>query len=311
MPLAELDQVTADRISTTIQEARVAAADLQAAEDVRGASIQLLGRQPDRHTEDLRLMQQLLVPQSSAALQRAVVTRLSRQSDPSVAEVLLAGWRSHSPEVRSQILDVLASRPPWAESLRRRLENGTIRPSELSVPVRQRLLERNKNAPQWKELLSTKALTDRGGVLRKFQQALQLDGEAKHGAALFRKLCINCHKVKDQGHEVGPQLASITDKTKGALLTSILDPSAAVDANYFSYSIVTTDGRSFTGKLETETGSSITLLAAEGKRQTVLRRDIEVLQASTKSLMPDGLEQGLKPQDLADLIQFVQSMTHR
>ena len=78
-----------------------------------------------------------------------------------------------------------------------------------------------------------------------------------------------------------------------------------VDAKYFSYSIVTEDGRIFSGKLETETGSSITLLAAEGKRKTVLRRDIEELQASTKSLMPEGLEQGLKPQDLADLIQFV------
>ncbi len=110
---------------------------------------------------------------------------------------------------------------------------------------------------------------------------------------------------RDEGHEVGPQLASITNKTKEALLTAILDPSAAVDAKYFSYSIVTDDGLILAGKLEAETGSSITLLAAGGKRETVLRRDIEELQASTKSLMPDGLEEELKPQDVADLIQFV------
>ena len=69
--------------------------------------------------------------------------------------------------------------------------------------------------------------------------------------------------------------------------------------------IVTEDGRSFSGTLETETGSSITLLAAGGIRETVLRGDIDELSASTLSLMPDGLEQGLKPQDLADLLQFV------
>ena len=57
--------------------------------------------------------------------------------------------------------------------------------------------------------------------------------------------------------------------------------------------------------LTTETASSITLLAAVGKRQTILRSEIEQLQGSTKSLMPDGLEQDLNPQDLADLIQFV------
>ena len=45
---------------------------------------------------------------------------------------------------------------------------------------------------------------------------------------------------------------------------------------------------------------------AEGKRETSLRRDIEILQASTKSIMPEGLEQELTPQDLADLIRFVQ-----
>ena len=89
------------------------------------------------------------------------------------------------------------------------------------------------------------------------------------------------------------------------MLNSILDPNAAVDARYFSYTIVTTDGRSFSGKLETETGNSITLVAAGGQHRTILRRDIEELRASGRSLMPEGIEEGLKPQDLADVIQFV------
>ncbi|MDG2221707.1 MAG: hypothetical protein P8L85_10015, partial [Rubripirellula sp.] len=56
----------------------------------------------------------------------------------------------------------------------------------------------------------------------------------------------------------------------------------------------------------TETASSITLLAGEGKRTTVLREQIEILKSSSKSLMPDGLEQDLQLQDVADLIQYVQ-----
>jgi len=300
-----LSGTASDHVAETIQQARTAAAKHETAEDVRVASVQLLGRDQAGREDDFHLMQQLLVPQSPVVLQRAIVAHLARRSEPGISEIFLTGWRSHSPALRSQILDVLASRGPWAESVRERLESGTIVASELSAPVRQRLLDRSNNAPRWQKALATKVSTNRSEVLRKFQSALKLEGDSKRGAVVFRKSCINCHKVKDEGHEVGPQLASITNKTKEALLNSILDPSAAVDAKYFSYSIVTEDGRSFTGQLATETGSSITLLAAEGKRKIVLRRDIEILQASNKSLMPEGLEQGLKPQDFADLIQFV------
>jgi len=294
-----------NRIDETIRQSRTAAAKHTAAEDVRVAAVQLLGRDERGRKEDFQLMQELLVPQSPVILQRAIVAHLTRRSEPAIAEVLLSGWRSHSPKLRSQILDGLATRESWAESLCERLEAGTIGASELGAPVRQRLLDRSENAARWQKALAVKASSTRSQVLLQFQSALKLTGDAARGAAVFQKTCINCHKVNDKGYEVGPQLASITNKTKGALMTSILDPNAAVDAKYFNYTVLTQDGRIFNGKLETETGSSITLVVAEGKRTTVLRRDIEVLQSSSKSLMPEGLEEGLKPQDVADLLQFV------
>ena len=80
-----------------------------------------------------------------------------------------------------------------------------------------------------------------------------------------------------------------------------------MDASYFNYSILTESGRTYRGKLETETATSITLLAAEGKRTTVLRDEIELLKASRKSVMPEGLEQELDLQDVSDLIEYVQA----
>jgi len=292
-------------IAQTIQQARTAAANHATATDIRAAAIELLGREPARRRDDFKQMERLLVPQSPVVLQQTVVAHLARRKEPFVADVLLAGWRSHSPALRGQILAVLPSRAPWAESLRQRLESGIIRPGELDASVRQRLLDGAKNRSQWQKVLATQASADHVEVLQEFRLALKLNGDSRRGAAVFRKTCINCHKIKNEGHEVGPQLASITNKTKEALLNSILDPNAVVDAKYFSYTIVTEDGRSFSGQLETETGSSITLLAAGGKRQTILRRDIEELEASRKSVMPQGIEKDLQPQDLADLIQFV------
>ncbi len=307
-PTGQLADSARDGIANTTQLARTAAGNDKATADVRAAAIQLLGHDKDRQKDDFQLMKHLLVPRSPVTVQRAVVATLARRSEPSVAEILLAGWGSHSPELRHQIIDALASRKPWAEVLRQRLEAETIRASELNASVRQRLLNISGDSPQWRKALAIKASTNRAEVLRRFEPALKLDSDSTRGAAIFRKTCINCHKLKDEGHEVGPRLASITNKTKKALFASILDPNAAIDAKYFSYTVVTKDGRIFSGKLETETGSSITLLAAEGKQKTILRRDIEELQASNKSVMPEGIERELKPQDLADLIQFVQEM---
>jgi putative heme-binding domain-containing protein len=166
-------------------------------------------------------------------------------------------------------------------------------------------LEVSDQAPEWRRALAVEASTDRLDVLRQFQPALQLEGNANRGEAIFRKTCLHCHQLGDEGSEVGPQLASVTDKSPAALFHAVLDPNASVDARYYAYVVVSSDGRTFAGQLATETGSSITLLAAGGKRETILRRDIEELHASTKSLMPEGLEEGLTPQDLSDLLQFV------
>jgi hypothetical protein len=64
--------------------------------------------------------------------------------------------------------------------------------------------------------------------------------------------------------------------------------------------------------LAAETDSSVTLLAAEGKEIPLLRTDLETLTSTSKSLMPEGLEKDLQPQDLADLFVLIaQSATPR
>ena len=72
-----------------------------------------------------------------------------------------------------------------------------------------------------------------------------------------------------------------------------MDPNKAVEAKFLDYLALTTSGLTFTGILADETGNSVTLLGQEGKQQTILRTDLESLQATGKSLMPEGLEKDL------------------
>jgi putative heme-binding domain-containing protein len=92
---------------------------------------------------------------------------------------------------------------------------------------------------------------------------------------------------------------------KSELLINILDPSRSVEGNYVSYTVATTDGRTFNGLLASETKTSVELIDTEGKTESLLRDDIEELVASKKSLMPEGFEKQIPPESLADLLEYL------
>ncbi|MCS7046377.1 MAG: c-type cytochrome, partial [Gemmataceae bacterium] len=100
-------------------------------------------------------------------------------------------------------------------------------------------------------------------------------------------------------------------KTARQLLVDILDPSREVDPKFLEYSITTTAGRQVNGLIVTETASSITVRRAEKQEETILRGQIESIQSTARSLMPDGLEQQLSRQDVADVIAYLLAVVGR
>jgi putative heme-binding domain-containing protein len=146
---------------------------------------------------------------------------------------------------------------------------------------------------------------NREKTIARYQASLQLVGDRRHGAALFKQHCLACHAVQGMGHRVGPDLSGATAKSKETLLIDLLDPSRQVSPDQIAYTLATDDGQVFSGLLVAETGTSVTLRRAEGLEVTVLRSQIEELRAGGKSLMPDGLEQHLTEQDVADLLEFL------
>jgi putative heme-binding domain-containing protein len=124
---------------------------------------------------------------------------------------------------------------------------------------------------------------------------------------VFVKNCVQCHRIADLGVNVAPDISDSRVKKPEQLLADILDPNRAIDNNYFSYSIVDTDGGVHTGVISAETATSITLRQPEGKELTLLRRNIEELKSSGVSLMPVGLEQKITVQEMADLISFIKN----
>jgi len=92
---------------------------------------------------------------------------------------------------------------------------------------------------------------------------------------------------------------------KEHLLTDIVDPSRSVEGNFRIYTVVTDGGKVLTGLLASETKTSIELIDAQAKKIVVLREEIDTLTQGVKSLMPEGFEKQMKPEELVDLLAFL------
>ena len=107
---------------------------------------------------------------------------------------------------------------------------------------------------------------------------------------------------------MGPDLSGIRNQPADALLLHILVPNYEVVPGYQAVTITTRDNRSITGRITTETDNSLSLSTMFGTDETILRSGIASLVASSLSLMPDGLEQTMTKNDLADLIAYLKSV---
>jgi putative membrane-bound dehydrogenase-like protein len=308
-PATRLQPESYSLLTSALQQARDRAMNSMFDDSIRAAAVPLFLR-TENPTEDWDLLKSLLTPQTPPMVQAAVVGHLGMQTDETVAEILLVGWPSHSPQLRPQILNMLASRASWLTTLATHIESGQVRAQEIDSITRQRLLSSQDSAvvERLRKVFSESGDDDRMAVVKSLQSVLQMPGDKARGATIFGRRCATCHRQNGVGFEVGPNLASLTNRTPETLLTAMLAPSAAVEAKYVNFIAVTTSGRSATGLLHLETGSSITLMGAEAKSEAILRTDIEELRSTGKSLMPDGLEKELSAQDFADVIEFVRSL---
>ena len=117
-----------------------------------------------------------------------------------------------------------------------------------------------------------------------------------------------CHKVEGFGHEIGPNLATIKTRGPETILVNVLDPNREVNPLYLNYAVLTEDGRAMTGMIAAESATSITLRRAESATDTVLRIDIEQLQSTGLSIMPEGMEEAINQQMMADIIAYLMAV---
>ncbi len=298
-----------ERIKPMFEAARKLAGDASAQESSRVVAIHLLGHEAEHQEADLQLLGGLLKPANTLALQLSALDTLKHIQSSEVPGILLADWKQHSPLLRAPILEILMSREESIKVLLDAIQSRTVQPSEISAANRQRLFKHSNQTIQKQAAIVLKAgaTSSRAAVMAQFQSATALSGEPGKGKLLFAKNCTPCHSLKGQGNAVGPNLALLADKTPGDLLLAILDPNAAVEPRFLAYDIETKDERSLVGVVSAESATSLTLVQPGGIQEKILRSDITEIRATGLSLMPEGFEQAMNPQDLADLIAYLKT----
>ena len=249
----------------------------------------------------------LLTARQPVPMQLAAIETLARTRDRQVAKLLLDRYATVSPQSQSAILDQLLSRPSWASKLVEQLESGVLRPSVLSAQRCAKLLAHADPSLRARaaEVLGMRGSPNRTAVVQSYRRALDLTGVVDRGREHFRKHCAACHQLEGHGHIVGPDLSGLTNRDPQWLLIAMLDPNRDVDARYVTWSVLADDGSLCSGLVIEETASMIRLREAGGKEHQLLRDSIEQFRASNASLMPEGLEKELTPQDVCDLIAYL------
>ena len=141
-------------------------------------------------------------------------------------------------------------------------------------------------------------------------------GDAKRGEKIFHDptgplggICAQCHKVRGLGAEVGPDLSLVGSVYKrGDLLISIMEPSKTIALGYEQIMVETKGGETFAGAIRKDADDTLTLLGADQQPHVVKKADIKSQTPVPASIMPPGLTLGLKPEDLADLLAYLESL---
>lgn len=253
------------------------------------------------------LLAELIDQRQAQEVQVAALSALSHFDDRRVADSILAAWPAMGPRMRIQAAEALFGRAQRLPALLDAIESGAVNAGDID-PSRLKLLAVHADSQirtRAEKLVETLGVGRRQDVVQAYRGALEMPGDVDRGKLVFKKICAACHRAEGVGYEIGPNLATVQNRGAESILVNVLDPSREVNPQFVNYIVETDDGRSITGMVAAETATSVTLKRAENATDTVLRINIDQMQSTGLSIMPEGVEKDLDIQAMADLIAYL------
>ena len=254
---------------------------------------------------------QMIKADKPIELQATCARLFPKIADEKLLKEIFKHWNELSLATRRSVVTTVASSLKFAPGLVDAMAQNQLSAAEIDPASRNILRRLGDPAFQTRvaNTLKDAPTSDRKELIRKYEPALSLSASTSNGKMLFEKNCQTCHSYRGKGARVGPELVSVAGKNKLDLLISILDPARDASPDGMGVIVLTKDGRTLSGLLIQENASMIRLRRAEGLEDEVARAEIEAIRSTGRSLMPEGLEQVLNHQDIADLIGFLRDLS--
>ncbi len=247
-------------------------------------------------------------------LVREALRGLASEPHPETPGVILKRYAGLPAEARGDAVQTLSSRPAWALMLLQAIEDGQVPRGDLSAFVARQLTsmgseEINARLNQvWGSIRTTRS--DKLALIAQHKQALTAEVMKKaqpgSGRVVFKKICAACHELFDDGRKVGPTLTGSQRTNLDYVFENLVDPSAVVGRDYQMTVLQTVDGRILNGIVLREDTQTLTI---QTQNDVVLLpvADVEIREKSKISLMPEGILDKLRPEEIRDLVAYLAS----
>jgi putative heme-binding domain-containing protein len=208
---------------------------------------------------------------------------------------------------------MLASRRQWGRQLVLAVDAGKVAPESISlVTLRKLLLHRDDRISElvrkhWGEVKGATTAQMAAEVNRLARVVNENKADPYAGKMLYTAKCATCHALHGQGGNVGPDLTSYKRDDVPQMLLNVINPSAEIREGFESSVIVAKSGRMVTGIVAEKDARVVVVRTAEGQQIVLPRDEVESIDVSGISMMPEGLLEGMTDQQVCDLFAYLRS----
>jgi putative membrane-bound dehydrogenase-like protein len=291
-----------------LAELRQIVKDTNAAGEARRSALAVLieNRPPDL----VSILRPLVSDRSTAAM---AIRGLAACDYPDTPKLVLRSYHQLQPPEKSEAISTLTSRPEYARALLDAMAHGTVPRSDVSAfHARQIRSLGNKEldkqlAEVWGDIRGTRAELKQ--QIERYKKRLTPErlkmAQLSSGRALFNQTCASCHSLYGEGQKIGPDLTGSGRHNLDYLLENIIDPSAVVPADFRMSVVSLKNGRVVTGCLVGPRDGRTVAIQTPTERVVLERSEIDDIQGTAQSLMPDGLLNTLNEDQVRDLIAYL------
>jgi putative heme-binding domain-containing protein len=290
-----------------LEQLRAVAQDRNADANARRSALESL--LTSRDAELPKLLQGLL---SDPTLRGPAIRGLARFEAPGSADAVVKIYPELNATEKRDALNMLASRATYAKPLLTAAASGAVPKKDLTADLIRQLrnLKSAEVDAQLQEVWGAfrEATADKKQEIEKYTKIYRAGGsqpgDAIRGRAVYARTCQQCHVLFDVGGNVGPDITGSARADLQYILETIVDPNAVIPHDYRSTTVSTKDERVLTGIVKKDDANAVTIATAN-ETLTIPKSDVESVQVSEISMMPEGLLAQLNEQEVRDLIYYL------